>query len=61
LPDLAKIAKKYCVQDVQEGVRDVQGKRMFSTAGNIFSLQHRRMSVLIFTTFVFLKLNQELL
>ena len=32
-----------------------------STAGNIFSLKHRRMSALIFNTLVFLKLNQGLL
>jgi len=36
-------------------------ERMFSTAGNIFFLKHRRMSVLLFTTLVLLKLNQELL
>jgi hypothetical protein len=36
-------------------------ERMFSTAGNISSLKHKRMSVLLFTTLVFLKLNQELL
>ncbi len=36
-------------------------ERMFSTAGNIFSLKHRRVLVLLFTTSVFLKFNQELL
>ena len=54
---LAKITKKY------KGVQASSAacERMFSTAGNIFSLKHKKMSVLLFTTLVFLKLNQELL
>ncbi len=56
LPGLAKIAKKY------QGVQDSPAacERMFSTARNIFSLKHRRVSVLLLTTLVFLKLNLEL-
>jgi len=57
LPGLAKIAKKYLGVQASSAACE----RMFSTAGYIFSLQRRRMSVLLFTTLVFLKLNQELL
>jgi len=56
-PGLAKIAKKY--KGVQASYAACE--RMFRTAGNIFFLKHRRMSVLLFTSLVFLKLNQELL
>jgi len=34
-------------------------ERIFSTAGHIFSLKRRRMSLLLITKLVFLKLDQE--
>jgi hypothetical protein len=55
--DLSKLAKKYLgVQASSAGV-----ERIFSISGHIFQSKRRKMGIDLFSTMVFLKLNEKLL
>jgi len=47
-----------CVSDISVPASSACVERMFSIAGHIFSLKHRRLGIQVFMDLVWLKLNE---
>ena len=56
-PELALLAKKYLSVQASSAACE----RMFSIAGNIFSVKRRRLGIRFFTQLLLLKLNENLM